>query len=435
MTVSPTPNHSIEGSLIDKKKVVFLLCIKSFLISISYGLIRTTIETDYNLLYKASKLPDVWLYTALPLIVLVFIYNHFVSRHNLLSVFRWSVVLSFLPLPILFLLRKFGLKQATLLLFMWKDIYILVLVECFWSFTQIITRFFAAKKVYWLYGFFGALGALIGYITAYAASKNFISSDWLFYFELPVFIGILSCSFLLVKIVKLPIPEYKQGVFRMFIEIKDSLKMLLTNTYLMGILTIVLLSQLVLSLIDWQIYHFFDEHQTLKVLQLGVRSMNLIVVNGFGLLFDLLTGLMLIRFLGITGPLLVVPVLLGSVIFFGGIIFPQDSLFWVRGLYILSKSLDFSLFTIGKELLFSPLNYKEKTRSKALIGMMVYRLGKVLSAYVVKFCEWLVRYFKYFSVDKTIYVVKFFMIGVWFVVAIWLIRQYHEKSSQIKEET
>ena len=41
-----------------------------------------------------------------------------------------------------------------------------------------------------------------------------------------------------------------------------------------------------------------------------------------------------------------------------------------------SKAFDYSLFRSAKEMLYIPLSYEEKTRGKALIDMLAYRVAK-----------------------------------------------------------
>ena len=43
---------------------------------------------------------------------------------------------------------------------------------------------------------------------------------------------------------------------------------------------------------------------------------------------------------------------------------------------VASKALDYSVFRAGKEILYIPLSYDEKTRGKAIVDMLTYRVAK-----------------------------------------------------------
>jgi len=43
---------------------------------------------------------------------------------------------------------------------------------------------------------------------------------------------------------------------------------------------------------------------------------------------------------------------------------------------VASKSMDYSVFRAGKELLYLPLSHQERTQGKAIVDMMTYRVAK-----------------------------------------------------------
>ena len=63
---------------------------------------------------------------------------------------------------------------AVFLLFIWKDIYIVVIIELFWSFANSSLKYNSARWLYGLFCFLGGIGAVTGDAITVWLSQN----DW-----------------------------------------------------------------------------------------------------------------------------------------------------------------------------------------------------------------------------------------------------------------
>jgi AAA family ATP:ADP antiporter len=80
-----------------------------------------------------------------------------------------------------------------------------------------------------------------------------------------------------------------------------------------------------------------------------------------------------VRLLGVTGTLLLIPLMLGGAI----VAFVAAPAFLSMAVAkVVSKALDYSLFRAAKEMLYLPLSYAEQTQGKAVVDILTYRVAK-----------------------------------------------------------
>jgi len=91
------------------------------------------------------------------------------------------------------------------------------------------------------------------------------------------------------------------------------------------------------------------------------------------LLFGLLSGPIL-RLFGVPAVLFAVPVVLGVAV---GVFAILPGFSTVAVVKVASKTFDYSIFRVAKEILYIPLSHNEKTMGKSLIDILGYRIAKV----------------------------------------------------------
>ena len=96
------------------------------------------------------------------------------GRNTLNQLLPRILLLSGFILAGLLLLAENGSEWAVFLLYLWKDIYIVVLVELFWSISNSVFPAHAAK---WLYGVFSCVGGL-GAFTGGRLAKGLSAAEF-----------------------------------------------------------------------------------------------------------------------------------------------------------------------------------------------------------------------------------------------------------------
>jgi AAA family ATP:ADP antiporter len=148
------------------------LLLVSFFIMFSYSISRPASESLFLKAHTSKSLSYVWLLTAFFIVIAVSFYNRFVIRHDLLKLIAYSSLISAILLIVILTLIKFKTFGIFYALYIWKDIYIILLVEIFNSFSNVTFPIKIARWVYGMFGLFGTFGSITGNIlVGYLAKK------------------------------------------------------------------------------------------------------------------------------------------------------------------------------------------------------------------------------------------------------------------------
>ncbi|MFC1611830.1 Npt1/Npt2 family nucleotide transporter, partial [Myxococcota bacterium] len=334
-----------------------------------------------------ERLPGAWLVGTVVMLVVVELFARFVSRIGVLKMFAMAAGLSGVVLLILLSVRasshvcSSSLSSAmltgvylrlatTYALYVFKEVYIILLVEAFWMAANLI---FPVRTARWTYGLFcaaGAIGGIVGNAAALVLAGLVGSANGLWI--------IIPC--LLLATVLALVFERNVGVelvadtrkTRKGLGLLGVPRLLLRSPYLVWILLLVATTQVVITLIDYEYNGAVKAAFSNVDTRTQVISTVYVAINLSSLAFQLLTGPVL-RFVGVPATLFAVPVMLGATI----VSYLAWPVFGVMAMAkVASKSLDYSLFRAAKEILYIPLSFRDKTEGKALVDMLVYRSAK-----------------------------------------------------------
>lgn len=414
--------------------VVWLMGLWGITLTYGYAVVRPAIEAMYNKAYGPEKLPMVWLVVAGFVGIVVTIYNHFSRKLGLLSLFKRVTLITgmFVILLLLGLQISSISRPIVFCLYVWKDAYIVIFIEIFWSFANLISRLKAARWTYGLFLFMGSLGQFVGHYTVGPMAKIIGSTERILWLIIPVLGLGLAVVFFLERatqdVKEVMAPKEAQT------SLLEKLKSIRGSSYLLYMLLLVGVVQIVINLIDFQYSEVLEKtyptHQVDSLaknqnttFQTDVKGKLHSQIDLICIVLNLMTGLIL-RFLGVATPLLGTPIVVGiSVI--GGILRP--GLLWIGLARIASKSLDYSIFKSSRELLYLPLSYTEKVQGKSLIDMFVYRFGKAFAAAL------LIPILAYYS-QQVIGFINLWLIGGWGVITVLLLVRYHRKLRTQKDQ-
>ena len=285
------------------------LGIAGFLVLMSYSIARPICESLFVASYTKDSLPTVWLTVPAFTLSTVLFYNRYSSSFSLSSLYTGSTLIACVALTLLHPTSIWNSEASIFLLYIWKDIYIVVLIEIFWSYANFTFNLVQARK---LYGFFmacGTVGSFAGNMLVGLVAKDLgvgsLETLWLV-------IPILFSSILVFKWVAhnsdfKPSPKAP---------LRESLEVVGQSRYLGWLMALILLVQISITLIDYQYFSIleqqnFDNDQQTQVIGWVYGAIDIGAIT-----LQTLTVLILQK-IGIRGTLLMVPIFLsGTVIGF-----------------------------------------------------------------------------------------------------------------------
>jgi ATP/ADP translocase len=342
------------------------ICLLAFVLLLGYEVSRTAVESLFLEAYGHEMLPWAWAVVVPVMGGSVWLYNRFATRVPLFAVMTGALVVSAVSLAALLGLRGLGVPSATFLLYVWKDVHIMILLETVWTFANIV---FAVRTARWSYGMFllmGSAGSVVGGITVGELAVQFGTATSL-WASVGLLLALALASPLYGRLMGQATPPRKESPS--FVE---GLRVLRSSRYVLWMLVLVALVQVVITLVDYEYNAALERAfpDTDARTQAGGRVYS--VISGGSAALQLLTGPVL-RFVGVPLTLLSIPLLL-AVGVPGAVAAPGFSS--LATLKVASKVFDYSLFKAAKEILYIPLEYEEKTLGKAVVDMFTYRTAK-----------------------------------------------------------
>ncbi|MEE2901303.1 MAG: Npt1/Npt2 family nucleotide transporter [Myxococcota bacterium] len=352
------------------------LCFLAALLLASYAIVRPASESLFLEQHGSASLMSVWIMVAVAVSVVVPVYNRFSHNKNLIRVFSSTCIVCAILLAGILVMLNQDLPAAHYALYVWKDIYIIILVETFWSLANVVFVIKDAKKTYGLFCASGAIGGLLGNFGGGELATIYGSATVIWAtVALLVIIGILSVPLSSGLLREDPAKAKEETS----VSLLKGFEVIRKSSYLLWILALIAVTQIVINFVDFEYNRFLEITYPDTDERTSVSSKVYAIIDAGSLILQFSTVIIL-RVLGIPLTLLAVPAILGiSVVSF--LIAPGFAVVAVTK--VMSKVMDYSVFRAAKEILYIPLSYREKTQGKAVIDMMTYRLAKGLSAVIL----------------------------------------------------
>lgn len=354
-----------------------MLC--GFLVCAEYAVIRPVANSLFISTYSADWLPYAWLVMVPLNFLVVMLYNRFLPRLGCLRMFLLITTLVVSGNFISALLLK---KVALLpfIFYVWKEIYILLMLQQIWS---VIHATIDSKRAKYLYGFLFGIGGLGGFcgsmVSGFTAVK--FGSENLLFLSLPIYaLLVLAYRFFLQH----SSMNEQKGLFAESKEPLLVLKSIGRSPTLVFILLVVLFMQMASTIIDFQFNRLLESSIGDKDLRTEYTGRVLGLINLCTTVLQFVGSFALIQLLGLRRSHFVIPLLL----MVNAGIFLYAPFFGMIALsFITIKSFDFSLFGVIKEMLYIPLQPDEKFRAKAFIDVFAYRSAKAFASVLILLLE------------------------------------------------
>ncbi len=400
----------LGGVLKERGRELVSLWALGFLVLTTYGITRPATDSLFLADYTSDDLPKVWLTVALAALLVTTVYNRLAARVPLVRLFFICMSATGVGLALLLSLYLAGMPGVSFALYVFRDLYIVVLVELFWSFANCVFPERTARLVYGSFLIAGTLGELCG-TQIVGAAAGLISTAESLWLVLPILALALYVSWKLRDVAsQLTAPLQKSTAPWV-----EGLRVLRRSRYLILLMLLVVTVQIVVTLVDYEYNGFIRAAFT------NTEARTRIIGNVYGsiavaaVVLQLAAGPIL-RFLGVRRTLLAIPLLLGASLT-GFLLLPSLALMLVTK--VASKCFDYSLFRAGKEILYIPLSYAEKTQGKALVDIFTYRVAKGATSL-------LLLGLTFFGVGRGVSFIAAALIFAW-VLLTWLLTREHRR--------
>jgi len=337
---------------------------------VSYALARPASESLFLTHWGSEALPQVWIAVAFTAVVVGGVYSRFAARVGLTRLYGAVGLITAAALAALQLGRGLAPDAATFALYVWKDVYIVVLVEIFWT---VANTSFQLKTARWIYGLFcvmGSLGGMTGNLLVGELADRFGTEQAVWGVVPLLGLSWLSGALLGPPDVLSGGPGSAPGKAKA--SLFAGLKVLRESPYLIWLLALIASVQVVITLVDYSYNAALEVAYVDTDARTRVIGQIYFAIDAVSMGLQMMTGPIL-KVVGVPLTLIGVPLLLSTAV--GGyMLIPRFLSMAVAK--VASKALDYSLFRAAKELLYLPLSYEEKTQGKAFVDIMTYRVAK-----------------------------------------------------------
>jgi AAA family ATP:ADP antiporter len=267
----------------------------------------------------------------------------------------------------LLLLVLRGAPSVWYAIYVWKDVHVVVLLEILWSIANAQFQVASARRSYGIFCAFGSVGGMAGHwAAAEVASTHGAELAMTLALGPLVVLTAVTLAFHRARPEAGPKPAEKSTDYT------NGIRVLFASRYLGWLLVLILLTQVTITLIDLHFNQVMEAAYPNEDERSAAFGSVYFAVDGVALLLQLGTAGIL-KALGVTATLVGIPALVGVSVLAAIV---QPRVLVVQIMRVMSKAFDYSLFRAAKEMLYIPLSYEEKTRGKAMIDMLTYRVAK-----------------------------------------------------------
>ena len=361
------------------------MCLLNGLALGSYGVVAPAAQSLFLDTFDVALLPYAWL-AVMVAAAAATVCLKLLTRHiSLPACFAAMAFANAALLAYLLFLEAQGSPRASFAVYVWRDVYILVLLELFWMLMNLSPL---AQDSHALYGWVSAAGTTGTIVTSLVAGAlaERLGTRPLLWAMVPSLggIGILALAPKLAGAATAARAHATAGdgdLRRGELELgavagRRAAAGARWSSPLLAIFAMVAVGHMCLTLLDFQVTAQVQaaipeadpRTRLMSYLHSATNMMSVVLQVGSGFL---------LRRLSVSGALMVAPLLLaiglGLQAMFGG-------LAPLLGAKLMVKGADHSLYRIGKESLYMPLSFRQKTDGKAMIDIAGSRAAKGLAS-------------------------------------------------------
>ena len=398
------------------RRSLWIIVVMLFLLLGSYPFIRIASEAYFNLAYGSEDLPKVWIGAVGVLSLSMLIYNFCQNRFTAQKLYFLTMAVTVLFFSSCIwgisnpLVQGLGRQAFIYHFYMWKEVYIILLLHMAFCYFNTLFTLPVAKL---LYGPLGAVMGIAGWLGSLIAKLDLtngvilptivgmvmiILSGLLFLFLPPRPLrssGTLSPAAVsgaasvssssssssswanLMANWKTSLPKSGHWVAKLPSPLKTVRQVW---PYVTGLVLLMMLSQFVINLANYAFNSSLDGLGDL-ISRKQYLSTCYVWINGLSVVVQLFVVAPLFQLVSQKVIHFIIPFIYLFAAGWG--IGPAASALSLGAAYVVIKGVDYSLFSTAKEIFYFHLNAAQKYGAKYLVDMVSYRLGKALISLVL----------------------------------------------------
>lgn len=393
----------------------FLLCGYEFIRAVSNSLFITS--------YTAENLPRVMVAVPPSLILLLYIYGRLLSWCGATRTLAITSILSgALIIGSYFALLR-GYRFAAAIIYVFREAYIVIIIEQFWSFVNSVLSSKQAKTINGPFCAIASVGSVAGGLLVGKWATT-LGSEIFLVFTAASLIPAAIFGVIAYKFAGEPKPSVaEEGGKRGHLGVKT----FFSSKYLVFIGLLILTTQLISTVLDLRFNGLVETEITNEDEMSAYYGNFYAGLGAISAVLQLIVVPITLRFISVR----IIHIFIPLVHLISGFFLTLRPSLRTGGIsYITFKALDYSLFRAGKELFYMPLSYDERYRAKQIIDSFGYRFSKGGSAGVIE----LVRLFVTTIPGKTFSITAMVASCIWGVIVQNLSTQYQKLATTEKND-
>jgi len=402
----------------NSKKILFVITIAlsaGFLLC-GYEFIRSSSSSLFLEFYGKEKLPYAMLGGAIFTIIFLYGYGWLITLVRPRRTLLITSILSSAIIALCYLFVRNRIGIASWFLYSFREAYIVVVIEQYWSLINSVLREDQAKKFNGPITGVGSLGAIVGGFTVGAVAVKFGTEPLLL-----LTAGSLLPSALFSDLAYRFGGEPKPTIEEAKKHKSLALSLFVESSYLRRLALLIFLTQIMSTVLDIRFSGIVSDTFTIKderTAFFGTFYGRLNLVAG---ILQFIVAPMLLSRIKLK---YIHPVIPAIHIITAFILLIKPTLFTGGLAYLVFKVIDYSVFRAGKEIFYMPLSFDSRYRAKEVIDSFGYRASKGISAGLTSLATMTANSLGYILLSAVYPLTAIVSAILWFGTVLGLVRQH-----------
>ena len=342
-----------------------------------YEFIRSVSSSLFIEAYGAENLPRGMVAVPPSMIVMLYCYGRLLSWLGATRALAITSLFSAILILGCYAMLSRGMSFAAAIIYVFREAYIVIVIEQFWSFVNSVLTTEQAKRINGPFCAVASMGSFLGG-TLVSQWATVLGSEALLLFTAGSLVPTAFLGVLAYKLGGEPKPSAEETGGRLG---HTGIRTLFRSRYLIFIGVLIISTQIVSTMLDLRFNALAEIERPdtdTRTAFFGSVYGNLGLAAG---ILQLVAVPLALRFIALRYIHLTIPIVHFVSSF---ILTVSPSLRTGTAAYVTFKALDYSLFRAGKELFYMPLSYDSRYRAKQVIDSFGYRFSKGGSAGVLE---------------------------------------------------